>query len=353
VVSERYFIGQIYKDVILDGEGRLTIEGVDAGGGMLFVAQDVHAKLIGLSLVRGNTRALGVSGFGGCIRNWGTLDLVNVNLRDCWATNGGAISNNGTLKVTDSWIGENEATDRGGAIYNVGSLHIQRSAIASNKVVKGRLTRYSRGGAIANANGTVRLVDSTLADNAMLDENGATWGHGGAIWSVGGRVALFNSTLTHNTAILGGAIYSRGELDLRASTVAWNFTTPFDYADIDHSDGPLTVLNTVIADTCSFSFHLAIKLAWFSVESPGRTCGLAEYLGCYHGVPENVLGLGTIAPNGWPAVWTCLPASDSFLLDKIPEAVCSSAADQRSVPRPWNGSCDIGSVERSPSDPPP
>ena len=79
---------------------------------------------------------------GGAIYNSGTLTIENCQFRycgnnweeNCKTSNGGAIYNNGDLEVTNSIFYQNEA-GKGGSIYNVGDLNVTRSAFLENHVV--------------------------------------------------------------------------------------------------------------------------------------------------------------------------------------------------------------------------
>ena len=79
---------------------------------------------------------------GGAIYNSGTLTIENCQFRycgnnweeDCKTSYGGAIYNNGDLDVTDSLFINNEA-GKGGAIYNDGDLNVTLSAFLDNRVV--------------------------------------------------------------------------------------------------------------------------------------------------------------------------------------------------------------------------
>ena len=79
---------------------------------------------------------------GGAIYNSGTLIIENCVFKyngdnwheECKTSDGGAIYNNGDLVVTNSIFYQNEAV-KGGAIYNVGDLNVTRSAFLENHVV--------------------------------------------------------------------------------------------------------------------------------------------------------------------------------------------------------------------------
>jgi hypothetical protein len=65
--------------------------------------------------------------------------------------------------------------------------------------------------------------------------------------------------------------------------------------------------------------------------------------------------LGPLADNGGPTR-TRLPAAAGPGVDAIPAGTAglcdgTTATDQRGLPRPVGGSCDVGAVERQAADP--
>jgi hypothetical protein len=162
---------------------------------------------------------------------------------------GGAIYNQGNLKLQNSALLGNTANDLGGAIYNSSSgdslstLDIQRSSI-SNNIAMDASAGYGGGGGIYNdANSIIDSIDnSTISNNitlgygAGINNQGAAnnifgstisdnfccipvpggicpeppTGSGGGIYNDGGASLLYlsNSTIYGNTAYQGGGIYN-------------------------------------------------------------------------------------------------------------------------------------------------
>jgi hypothetical protein len=173
------------KNVTLRGEGadQTTISG---GGRVVTVARGVSATIKRVTITGGNT------------------DF------------GGGIFNRGTLRLKESTVSGNTASDNGGGIFNsFGTLTLQESTVSGN-------TAGRTGGGIVNGGttgGTVTLQDSTVSGN--------TADTGGGISNVtSGTLTLKESTVSGNTASLfGGGILNLGTLTLQESTVSGNTTT--------------------------------------------------------------------------------------------------------------------------------
>ena len=72
--------------------------------------------------------------WGGAIRNFGELELINSVFSGNTASRGGSIYNEGQLTVSRSLITSNDATDAGGGIYNVGggTVLLRKSIVTGN-----------------------------------------------------------------------------------------------------------------------------------------------------------------------------------------------------------------------------
>ncbi len=116
------------------------------------------------------------------------------------STDGGGLSNSGTLALEDSLIINNVAGggSRGGGVYNNGTLSVIRSTLEGNS------TGYL-GGGIFNLNGSLFVEDSTLDANTAGLSGGGIDADGSA-----GATTIYGSTFTLNVASSpsggGGAI---------------------------------------------------------------------------------------------------------------------------------------------------
>jgi hypothetical protein len=169
----------------------------------------------------------GSSGSGGAIYNQGTLKVINGSILS--GNSGGGISNNtgGTVAVSNSTLSNNS----GSGISNTGgTVAVSKSSLSNNSQsgisnTGGMVTvSYStlsgnnagQGGGIYNGGGTVAISNSTLSGNYA--------GQGGGIYNGGGTVAISNSTLSGNTASngIGGGICNAGTVTVNSSTLSGN-----------------------------------------------------------------------------------------------------------------------------------
>jgi CSLREA domain-containing protein len=152
-----------------------------------------------------------------------TVALTGLTLMHGSETDGGGIYNNGgALTITNTWIGDNNASGSGGDIYNNSGTIIFADSFANWSWANygGGIYNYAGtvtlersvvlfhwipgdGGAIYNEDGTVTLTDSTI-DNVGADDDG------GGIYNEDGTVTLVRSTVAHANASYGGGIYSAG-----------------------------------------------------------------------------------------------------------------------------------------------
>ncbi|MBV08278.1 MAG: hypothetical protein CMN21_03570, partial [Rubinisphaera sp.] len=107
---------------------------------------------------------------------------------------GGAIFNQGILRVTESVIFGNQAYE-GGAIYSEGTTTVELSVLKENRAA-------GNGGAISGDDGLVVISESTLENNSSQNNGGAIF-----LWSADLQVE--SSLLTQNSATIGGAISAR------------------------------------------------------------------------------------------------------------------------------------------------
>ncbi len=350
VVTEAEIV--IDNDVILDGEGELTVDG-NAGHRVWQVAVGITAELRGVGVTSGASASNG-----GGIRNDGTLTVTNSTVSGNTAESfGGGIWNNGmlsTLTITDSTVSGNTASS-GGGIYNDGRLTMTDSTVSGNTVT-------DFGGGIRNV-GTMTVTDSTVSGNRTDDAGGGILNDGTLTVTnstVSGNTAEFdgggilnaaimtvtNSTVSGNTAVFGGGIRNGDTLTVTNSTVSGN--TADNAGGGILNDDTLTVTNTLIDGDCSG----AIASGGYNIESPGDTCGFDEPTDQVSVAAED-LKLGPLADNGGPTeTHALLPGS--VAIDVIPETMCVDAdgepltTDQRGEPRPGGSMCDVGSFEEQP-----
>ena len=249
----------IDNDVILDGEGNLTVDG-DQSHGVFIVQRSIRAELRNLVVTRGRTVFVGSSTAGAGIRNQGDLRIDgcsvvenesdgipggvsnqdgSLEIRNSVISRndgGGVILGDGSVVIEDSSISENlgpgienfgrltiwrttiaanVSTFGGGGIYNSGDLIVGSSIISANEA--------STGGGVFNS-GSLSIFGTSVEGNTA-EEGGGVYGYdasrfGGDLWLYRlGLIELAGSTISNNTAQRGAGIYS---LSLRMT--AWNNT---------------------------------------------------------------------------------------------------------------------------------
>ncbi|MDH3622447.1 MAG: hypothetical protein OES69_02450 [Myxococcales bacterium] len=363
----------IDRDVILDGEGNLTVDGGGEHADALddhrifSVAEGVTAELRALTVSGGASTGdiLAGEGFGGGIHNdrGGILTLTNSTVSGNTAiVAGGGIYNLGWLTLTNSTVSGNTAIVAGGGILTFGTLTLTNSTVSGNAATQG-------GGGIANS-GTLTLMDSTVSENT------SQFG-GGGIAVFAGTATLTNSTVSGND---GFGVASEGVATLINSTISGNsegslavecsfaFTIECGRFDLINStmsgdtaclsstgfecDEPQafnvsTLTNTVIDGVCG-ELWVATSNG-YNIESPGNTCGF-DQLTDQASVTEMQLNLGPLADNGGPTQTHAL-GPGSFAIDQIPVTECVDVdsmpltEDQRGVTRPQGPACDVGAFE--------
>lgn len=281
----------------------------NAGGG-------IHAQSGRLtvtdSLVSDNSAYRG----GGIHSGSGTLTLADSTVADNYALRGGGIlSDSATLDLTGSTIRGNNARRGGGLFCESGTQTLVDSAVSGNWA-------YYHGGGVYAAAGTLTVTGSTI------DGNSARYS-GGGIYSLSGTLSLTNSTISGNSTNRGGGgILSHGTLALLYATVSQNTTHQMG-GGIDGS-GHGTIDRSIVAG---------------NAQASGGDVNLSgPWSGDYLLVDAANVDLGPLQDNGGPTR-TMLPGAGSAAIDAIPAFACGATVDQRGVPRPQGGRCDIGAVE--------
>ncbi|MGL5194261.1 MAG: DUF4347 domain-containing protein, partial [Chroococcales cyanobacterium] len=146
------------------------------------------------------------------------LILNNLTLKNGWAnittephgSDGGGISNAGTLTLNQSTITGNRADDDGGGINNVGTLTVIESSISNN------FAQDEGGGIRHTGKQDLTVIGSTINHNEAGTQ-------GGGIQNNGSTAVIYNSTISNNSAADdGGGFYNTGDLTVNHSTIAFN-----------------------------------------------------------------------------------------------------------------------------------
>ncbi|MGB5351756.1 MAG: right-handed parallel beta-helix repeat-containing protein [Polyangiales bacterium] len=203
---------QIDDDVILDGEGKLTVDGGGdhrvfvVGTPMVITPDSVTVEFRNLNITGGFAELPEVGGGG--ILSGGQLTIVNCEITRNRASGGSGIESFGDLHIQGSRISENDGTwaiSHQGVAIQGEALTIVDSTISDN--VGGGLLVLRPGGSISR---------TTISGNRALEEE-----HGGGI-SNAGDLFIWNTVITGNEAERGGGIWNGGDLSIVDSTVAEN-----------------------------------------------------------------------------------------------------------------------------------
>ncbi len=335
VVTEAEVV--IDNDVILDGEGNLTVDGADEHR-VFSIPQNVKVELRGLTVTHG--------------------------------FRGGGITNEGLLTVERCVISDNSTTappigleGGGGGVWNAGQMSIINTTIADN------VASHTTGGGIYNDwSGTLTLTNSTIAGNAAYIDG---WGGVGGGIRNEGQMTITNSTVSGNSVagiedVSGGGILNGGWMSLVNSTISGNRASFGDAIGIESTsasrrDSYVGIARTLIDGECSREADIESNVTWassgYNVESPGDTCGFDQQ-GDQVDVTAKELNLGELADNGGSTMThgVGLLPTLSVAIDRISAADCPDAdgeplmTDQRGLPRPETGGtmCDVGAFEVQP-----
>ena len=285
VVTEKGIV--INNDVVLDGEGNLTVDGNETADEVIGVEEGVTAELYGITVTRGREKG---------------------------------ILNRGTLTLASSIVSGNK---RGG-IGNAGNLTMTGVTVSDNTCSTG-----CDGGGIANG-GTLSIVNSTVSGNLSR-------GGGGGIIN-GGTSTIVNSTVSGNRATAeGGGISNESTLTITNCTVSGNISDEQQGSAVATVAGRTTILSSTLIDG---DCQGPLTSNGYNIESPGETCGF-DQTGDQGSVSADDLNLAPLQNNGG-LTETHAITTDSAAFNS---GTCEVATDQRGVDRPQGDACDVGAFE--------
>jgi CSLREA domain-containing protein len=322
------------------------------------------------------------AGYGGCVRNDGTLSITDALIQNCVANN--------TSTTLCSW--QIPCHGYGGGIYSTGQLTLQHVDIVNNKTnnnycvdfgggiyVRGTLLyesgtcAYNRGGDSGclhndtDASATIRNVYfySNKADcigaglvnlgtavivNCTFDGAATITAENCGAINNPGTMTVTNSTLSghrlwgglsqgNGGAICNGVWGGIANLELINVTIN-NNSAPRGGGGILNGTGKTVILtNTIIANSPEGgNCQGTITSQGHNLDS-GNTCGFSD--------PDDQINtdpkLGPLQNNGGPTLTHAL-LSGSPAIDRGDTTDCP-ATDQRGVSRPKGAGCDIGAYE--------
>ena len=252
---------------------------------------------------------------------------------------GGVIVNGGALTITlSSFIGNAASISyEGGAIYNQ-SLPTQVGTVFISKTTfDGNIGGY--GGAISNY-GSITLTQSTLSNNRSTFNGG---GGGGAIYSgnsaASTALTIMNTTFSGNSSpsnSRGGALYAAYRSMSLTNVTLVNNTSGTGSSMYLSNGANAALLNTIVSGgACAKNATEAFadgggNLAFNAAGCPGVNAD-----------PQ----LTPLQDNGGPTLTYAISNGTSPAVNGGTNVGCP-AVDQRGIIRPQRGTCDIGAVER-------
>jgi hypothetical protein len=220
VVTEATIV--IGYDVILDGEGKLAVDGGHHGGeltgdehrvfqiGTPFI--DVRAELRGFIVTGG----WGLNGGG--IDNWKRLTLKNTTVSGNAGLGAGGIMSWGELRLENSTVSGNWSWEGVGGIHSTGPLTMTNSSISDNS---GQI-----GGGIRTAGGTLKVRSSTVSGNW-------TGGQGSAVYADWGSI---DTALTLIDGDCVGATVASNGYNIESPGDTCGFDQPTDQVNVSADD---------------------------------------------------------------------------------------------------------------------
>ena len=295
------------NDVILDGEGKLKLDGNQAHR-VLSVAAGTTAVIRGITFTGGATES-----------------------------SGAGVSNRGTLILTNCTVSGNTAGFIAGGVVNggpTGTLTLNNCTVSGN-------TAHSIGGVYNN--GAMTLNNCTVSGNAASFQAGGIYNQVDYPNNPNSSLTLTNSTVSGNTGEFGGGILNNGNLTLTNITVSGNAANRG--SGIYHLSGStLTVRNTLVDDLCYKVSNVTITSHGHNIENPANQCDFDHPT---DQVNVRAPMLGPLQNNGGPTeTHALLPGS--VAIDWIPDSLCAVDTDQRGEPRPGGTMCDVGAFEVQP-----
>lgn len=284
----------------------LTLADRDAGGNTGGAILSSHDLMLDNVVVTSS-----VAQSGGGIRASGKLTIQNGSrvIGNNSHVNGGAIIGTGSteLRIIDSTIAGNTASNVGGAIYALGDVEITNSTISDNEAA-------SSGGGLyfAGTGSIVSIAGSTFANNVSTG---------------GGSGIQFTGTLTSSLSLFHTTVSRNRNLNSTATGAG----------GINATGGTFNATNSVIAG----NRHLQGSNDDLSGTINGTNIG--NFIG---GDPK----LGSLSDNGGPTL-TMIPLLDSPLIDAGSHLVSLPQLDQRGFLRKFDGdgqspaAVNIGAVE--------
>jgi hypothetical protein len=315
----------IMKSLTIQGPGPTLLAVSGSNATRVFFIDDASVSINSLTIRDGNTLACG----GGLCVGDANLVLSDTVVISNSGGLGGGINNYGTTTIINSSILSNTSIDTGGGINNNGDV-----LVVINSTVRGNRTFFAPSGGIHSYYSATNLIwNSTIANNRSARHAG------GLGIGPGATVVISNTTISGNVSESDGG----GGLDVYGTAWIFNSTVVNNAAvsggGIRNLSGSVSIKNSIVADNPSGSDCVGMVQSAGHNLSSSATCNFTNL-----GDKQNVAPqLGPLTDNGGPTP-THLLLAGSPAINAGDNTDCP-VEDQRGIPRPQGGICDIGAVE--------
>lgn len=256
------------------------------------------------------------------------------------ANGGGIFAEEATLKLDQVTVRGNAAINsgRGGGV----GVDESKTTIANSLITENH--NSGDGGGLWTSQGEISLVNTTLANNVVdtsLYPSAPGWGAYGGAWEINSGIVIAQNVTISGNSINDGNGGTEGS------------GTGIDGAPDEGS----TFVNTIIYGNTGTNVQ-ELSQCDSKLESGGghnleQQVPTAEEERCFEGPTDLIANplLGPLANNGGETDTMAL-LTGSPAINAGDSALCP-ATDQRGLPRPQLGGCDIGAFEVQPPPPPP
>jgi CSLREA domain-containing protein len=347
ILADLTISGSGATETIVDGNGAALADRVfDVRGAVTVSFNEIT--------IRSGSEPTGAAGGGGVSNEGKATFTETVITGNGTGSGGGGVSNGSgaTSAFVDSTIAGNVAAASGGGVRN----GLGASSSFSDTTITGNTAQVS-GGGVSN-DGVSSFTNSTISGNASVGEGG------GVFNSAAAASTITNSTVSGNRSNQSGGGVHGGTTTLANTTVTVNV------ADSDANgmgDGggvagtALTVKNSIIGGNTDSSPPPAVvspdcqaagTSQGYNLIGTNAGCTIAAGTGDKVGSAAAPIapGLAPLGDKGGPtlthALLSASPAHNagSPAPPGGPGDACTGA-DQRGVPRPQGGRCDMGAYE--------
>jgi CSLREA domain-containing protein len=348
ILADLTIAGSGEKSTIVDGNGAALADRVfDVRGAINVSFSEIT--------IRNGSEPTGAAGGGG-VSNEGKATFTDTIITaNGTGSGGGAVSNGSgaTSTFVDSTIAGNVAAASGGGVRN----GLGATSNFTGTTISGNTAQVS-GGGVSNNDGVANLTNSTVSRNASINEGG------GIFNSAVSTTNIVNSTISGNRSNLSGGGLHGG------TTTLSNVTVTANVADSDANgmgDGggvaatALTAKNSIIGGNTDSSpppgvvspdCQAVLTSQGYNLISNNSGCTGTVGPGDKVGTAAAPIapGLAPLANNGGPSFTHSLIAASPAHNAGSPAPPGGSgdacaATDQRGVPRPQGGRCEMGAFE--------